>query len=87
MKDGQSTPEERERATMALIHTLAGDSWGLQEALVESQSRGFVSGVAELWPMLWVVGEVLRNHLPEAQRTELLEKLRRDVLRWRADGD
>lgn len=87
MKDGQSTPEERARATMALVHTLTGDSWGLQESLVESESSGFVPGVAQLWPMLWVVGEVLRNHLSEADRVELVEKLRADVLRWRADGN
>lgn len=86
MKDGQSTPEERARATMALIHTLTGDSWGLQESLVESESRGFVSGVAELWPMLWVAGEVLRAHLPEADVADLVARLRRDILRWRADG-
>lgn len=61
-------------AAKLLAHALTGDSWGIQDDLIEAQAS-----LVEGWPLWWSAGQLLRRSLPDADRADLVAWLRRDI--------
>ncbi|MHA0287032.1 hypothetical protein ACXYX3_11330 [Mycobacterium sp. C3-094] len=74
--------EKRQSAAVLLVHGLTGDSWGIQEALIESD----VSMTAG-WPLFWEAGNLLRTYLPDDMREHLLERLRQEIVSQRLSDE
>lgn len=66
---------QRVEAAKLLVHGLTGDSWGIQDALIESGAN-----LTEGWPIAWHIGQLLRELLDVSRRADLVDQLRRLIL-------
>lgn len=71
----------RRQVATLLVHALTGDSWGIQEVLIEADLP-LTAG----WPPLWELGKLLRDHLPDDARSDLAVRLRREIASSWGDG-
>ena len=65
---------DEENASLFLVHALTGDSWGVQEAAINvfTPEGGFVPGLR----LMMALAEILRTHLPEEVREDLIANTR-----------
>lgn len=75
------TVSDQENAALTLVHALTGDSWGIQEAAVNTfGSVGFTAGLQ----LMINLGTLLREYLPEEVKAQFTVDLRQFLADARA---
>jgi hypothetical protein len=69
----------RANPAKVLVHALTGDSWGLQDALINYERDELIDGFFATWPLLWESGALLRRYLTEDERERVVGRLRQQI--------
>lgn len=68
----------RTAAAKLLAHTMTGDSWGIQDDLIEHGAS-----LVEGWPLWWQAGQLLQTYLPDEVRAQMIDRLRLEIVNQR----
>jgi hypothetical protein len=73
---GANEIRARTDAATVLVHTLMGDSWGIQEVILRERT----TGALQMFPLFWQAGHLLRSYLSSAERERLIGRLRLEIV-------
>jgi hypothetical protein len=68
--------QQRNDAAKILVHVLTGDSWGIQDVILQEPSVGALG----TFPLFWQAGFLLRTYLTDDERARLIERLRQEIV-------